>query len=240
MRMNKLIVPTIFTALVCALLIGLGGWQMQRLAWKRDLIERVAAAEKAPLLSLTQALERGRRENDFALLRVRLTGRFLHGGEQHLYTLAGGRPGWRVITPLQTASGAIVLVDRGFVPHHLKRPATRAQGQIAGQVEVTGLILRQVPKAPFAPDNEPAQNEWYWRDIEAMGAAALGALAPDAAALVLIEAEAAPILGGWPRAGVTKQTLSSRHLGYAVTWFALAATALVIYGLFVRRQLMRP
>ena len=57
------------------------------------------------------------------------------------------------------------------------------------------------------------------------------------AAPFIVEAEAAPIPGNWPRAGVTMLKVSNRHLEYALTWFALAATLLIVFVVYARNRL---
>ena len=107
-------------------------------------------------------------------------------------------------------------------PNDLKDPAKRAAGQLAGEVEVTGL-LRHAGRASACsrPPTTPARNIWYWRDIDAM-AATLGAEAPRVHRFV-IDAEASPAApGGWPKGGVTRLELPNRHLEYALTWYGLA------------------
>lgn len=238
MDIRKLIIPTLFTALTASLLVGLGVWQVQRLQWKRDLIVQIDARAKAEPISIPTALDQQARGVDIEHFRVRLEGRFLHDRERHLYSLAGGRAGWRVLTPVKTQNGSIVIVDRGFVPHRLKDAAARVSGQLQGSQRLVGRVRLAIAQGAFAPDNEPRKNEWFWRDIGAM-AADLN-LEKNALVPWVIDLEATPIPGNWPRAGVIEVKPSNRHLGYAITWFSLAAILLIIYALFIRKQLFRP
>jgi len=240
MGLNKLVIPTLATLLGCALLVGLGVWQLQRLQWKRDLVARLEASAAASPVALAEALKRWRGGGDIEHLRVRFSGEFLHGGELHLYSLAaGGRPGWRVITPMRLEGGAIVLVDRGFVPAQLKSPESRPQGQIEGRAEVTGQIRLAAARGAFTPDNDPVANEWYWRDLGAMARAGLAHPAGQRVLPFFVESEEAPVPGGWPRGGAVTVMPSNRHLGYAVTWFGLAVVLLAVYAVVVRNSLKR-
>ena len=67
-------------------------------------------------------------------------------------------------------SYVLALVNRGFVPFDRKDPALRAAGQVAGQVMVTGLVRPGLVEKPssIVPDNDPAKNIFYWKDIRAM------------------------------------------------------------------------
>ena len=75
------------------------------------------------------------------------------------------------------------------------------------------------------PDNRPDLNYWFWVDLPPMAAAtSLSDVVP-----FYIDADATPNPGGWPKGGVTHIDLPNNHLQYAITWFALAAAAVVVY-----------
>jgi surfeit locus 1 family protein len=173
------------------------------------------------------AKELWQRARDVEYYRVLLVGRFLHQEERHLYTVEEGKAGWRVLTPLQTSGGDLVFVDRGFVPEELKDPAARKAGQIADTVELVGLARAPVGPGLFTPEANPERNQWFTRDLDALAATLPAGQAARLAPFV-VEAEAGPVPGGWPRGGVTRLTLTNRHLEYALTWYALAATLLAV------------
>jgi surfeit locus 1 family protein len=231
-----------FTALVLAafaVLVGLGVWQLKRLGWKEALIAQIEARVKAPPITLAQAEALVRDGRDASYYRVTLDGRFHHAKELYLYAVSDGRVGWHVITPLETADGEMVPVDRGFVPDELKDPATRASGQIEDVVTVTGIVRGSDRQTLFTPDNEPKANRWFWRDLHAMTRAMFPHGTIEVAPLFL-EAEKSPVPGGWPEGGQTRLDIPNNHLQYAITWFLLAAALLVIYGLYVRSLRRRP
>jgi surfeit locus 1 family protein len=232
--------PVFWAAVVLglAVLIGLGTWQMQRREWKLGLMERIERRAHDEAISLTLAKDLWRREGDVEYYRVLLVGRFLHDQERHLYTIEQGKAGWRVITPLVTAGDDVVLVDRGYVPEELKDPVARQAGQIADMVELTGLARAPATPNWFTPENDPARNRWFWRDVAGM-AAGLPADQAARAAPFMVEAEAAPVPGGWPRGGVTRLVLSNRHLEYALTWYGLAVTLAVTAFVFARSRPQR-
>lgn len=211
-----------------ALLVGLGVWQLQRLAWKRDLLATVEARISASALALPAQV------TDAAALdfrRVAVRGRFAH--ERELF-LAGrsrrGRPGVQVVTPLLREGAAAVLVNRGWAPLEKKDPASRAAGQVAGTVTVTGIA--RVPRAPglFVPENDPAKGFWMTVDVDAMAAArGVAPVLP-----VIVEADATPNPGGAPIGGITRIDYRNDHLQYALTWFALAVALVVIFVVYHR------
>jgi surfeit locus 1 family protein len=130
-----------------------------------------------------------------------------------------------VLTPLRTGDGKVLMVDRGEVPKDKLDPATRAAGNVAGAMQVTGVW--RVPDAPgaFTPPPDAAKRIWYARDLAAIAVADHLALA----APVVIEADATPNPGGWPRGGRTVVSFRNQHLSYAVTWFGLALGLLGIW-----------
>ena len=223
--------PTLFTAAAALLCLALGIWQIQRLHWKEGLIAERQAALAAPPVSLPHSAAAARA---LGLRRVVAEGTFLYGKEilVHANGPEGGL-GFYVLTPLREPSGRIVFVNRGFVPARLKNPLARRAGDPAGTVRVSGM-LRLAGGKPgwFVPDNRPLRRAWYWVDVPAMGRAdGLARVAP-----FYIDADATPNPGGWPRGGVSLPALPNHHLQYAITWFALAGAALVIYFLSQRRE----
>lgn len=235
MNSTSLIKLTLLAVAGVAMLIGLGTWQLQRLAFKQELVERIEARAQGDPVPLTAALRSWSRTGDIEYLRVGLSGTFSHDSERHLYTVVKGRPGWRIITPLATTENAIVMIDRGYVPPSLKKPESRAAGQVRGIVTITGLARAPGRKNAFTPASDPSRNIWYWRDLEGMAASVLDAAGRDRLAPFFVEADAVPVPGGWPKGGVTRVKFSNRHLEYAVTWYGLAAALLVIYGAIIWR-----
>ena len=228
-------------ALAFLVLVGLGTWQMQRRDWKLGLIERIESRAHGEAISLARARTLWDRERDVEYYRVLLVGRFQHEHERHLYTVEKGKAGWRVITPLVTAGGDVVLVDRGFVPEELEDPAKRPEGQITGTVELTGLARAPVAGGWFTPPGDPQRRRWFSRDVAGMAAGLppeqAGRLAP-----FVVEMEPTEVPGGWPRAGGTRLDLSNRHLEYALTWYGLALTLLLVaftYGRSRSREVAR-
>jgi surfeit locus 1 family protein len=223
---------TAITACVLALLVGLGVWQLRRLEWKEGLIARIEARSTAPSMSLKKAVSTARLGRDIEYSRVGVEGRFHYDKERFLYALADGTAGWDVITPLETADGDIVLVDRGFVPDALRDPSSRKLGQSEEVVSVTGLVRSPETQAIFTPDNESAHNRWFWRDLSGM-ARSMFLDGTTEVAPFFLAAERSKVPGGWPEGGQTRLELPNDHLQYALTWFALAVCIAVLYAVYL-------
>lgn len=232
---NKLVKLTLLALAGVAMLIGLGTWQLQRLAWKQALMEKAQERATADPVRLRDAVRLVSEKKDIEYLRVRLAGRFEHALERHLYTIVEGKPGWRIVTPVRTTDGAIVMVDSGFVPNKLKDAAKRVAGQVGGDVSITGLARAPGRPNQFTPKADPDRNIWYWRDLEGMAATVLTPSEVERVVPFFVEADKLPVPGGWPRGGVTRVKFTNRHLEYAVTWYGLALALLLVYGAIIRR-----
>jgi surfeit locus 1 family protein len=217
---------TIACVILFAILCGLGVWQLERLQWKLALIAEVNARTHAA--PVTVDVVRGLGEAA-QYRRVTLRGTFNHAQEDYVFaTATGSDPVYHVLTPFLIADGTArhwLMVDRGAVPKERLDPASREAGNVAGLTTVTGIW--RTPDAPglFTPAADVAHRVWYARDLAAMARTdGIALQAP-----VVIEADATPNPGGWPRGGQTVVEFRNQHLSYAVTWFGLALCLLGVW-----------
>ncbi len=200
----------------------LGWWQIERRAWKHDLIAAVdTRVSAAPVAAPGPAAWSAITAETDAYRRVRASGTFDHDAEILVQAVTDKGPGFWVMTPLKTDSFTL-WINRGFVPPDRREAATRMAGNPRGLVTVTGLIRITEPGGGFLRRNDPDGGRWFSRDVAAMTSAKrLGTTAP-----YFIDADAAPNPGGYPVGGLTVIAFRDHHLIYALTWFALAALAL--------------
>lgn len=213
---------------------ALGVWQLQRLAWKRDLIAKVDSRIHAAPAQVPTPAEWARiTEGRDAYRNVSVTGRFRHDRETLVQAVTARGGGFWVMTPLTSDAGFTLLINRGFVPQERRAPASRAAGSPPGAVRITGLMRMSEPGGGFLRANDPAAGRWYSRDIAAIAKArGLGGVAP-----FFIDADATPNPGGFPIGGLTVVSFPNSHLGYAITWFALAAMVAGAAGFVARYEL---
>jgi len=198
--------------------VALGVWQVERRAWKLDLIARVDAGIHAAPVPVAEAHGEPYR-------RVRATGQFVPGRETLVQALTERGAGYWVITPLRTARG-MVLINRGFVPGSDTPRATPA-----GTVTVTGLLRATEPGGGFLRANDPAAGRWYSRDVAAIASArGLGPVSP-----WFVDAAASPNPRVYPIGGLTVVRFNNNHLVYALTWFGLAGLSAYAAFLLVRK-----
>ena len=239
-RLRSLVAPSL-AALVClAILLGLGFWQLARKGVKEALIARIVERSHVEPPAAPPPFDAwDARADEFG--RVRVTGTFLHDRETLVHGLAPGEPGralqgFYVLTPLRRDDGTTILINRGFVPTELKDPKNRAAGQVAGQATVTGMLRASETRGLFVPESDPKRDAWFTRDIPGIAAArGLTEVAP-----YLIEADATPNPGGWPRGGQLRVDLPNNHLQYAFTWFGIAACLIGVFSVFAWRRFHDP
>ena len=143
-------------------------------------------------------------------------------------TFQGGQ-GWTIITPVVTADGYAVIVDRGRLPGQVLEHFDRPEGDLAFE----GVVRTyRRGKGMFDPENDPKANLWYWWDVPAMLAASRlpEGLKPFPYVVQLLPAASA---SDFPRPEEPKANLTNNHLGYAITWFGLALTLLAVAGFFI-------
>lgn len=224
------------------ILSGLGIWQLDRKAWKENLIERLdtrlsRAPEDLPPRASWQQLREDRDE----FRRVTFPAEFLDGEEALVYTAGSPLrpdvkgPGYWVFAPARLAGGSIVLVNRGFVPDDRKDPATRVEGVPRGIVDLVGIIRWPEIRNSFTPADDPKKNVWYLRDSNSIAAFKKWMTA----APFYIDQEAPVPAGGWPKPGKLEVHLPDNHLQYALTWFGLALALAGVYIVWVADRLFR-
>ena len=227
-RSRPSIAGALISLVALCILIGLGVWQVQRLKWKTGLLHRIDALQHAPPEPIDAVLRRIPDHLDVSFSRVQLDCPQVQATPVERLFSEGpdGDAGYRMITACTLATGPFgsILVDRGFVPQSGEAAPTVAPGPSIAE-PVVG-VLRAPDKPSFAAaQNQPAQHLWYWRDLAGM-AASLKANRP---APVFLMLESPAPRAGLPRPAPLPANIPNNHLGYAITWFGLAAALAGVY-----------
>lgn len=219
-----------------AILLTLGTWQVQRLHWKEDLIATIQSRVHSDPVPLDAVLRSGKSIADQEYQPVTLSGTFAHQYERHFFATHEGASGYFVYTPLKLDGGDWIFVNRGFVPFDRKDAATRVAGQVDGHVTMTGLVRPGLVEKPssIVPDNDPAKNIFYWKDIRQMRETS-GLPEQEPVLGLFVDAGPAANPGGLPVGGVTILEQPNNHLQYAVTWYGLAAALVGVVGVWLWR-----
>jgi surfeit locus 1 family protein len=222
--------------------VGLGTWQVQRLAWKEGVIAALATANaQAPLTALPKD------EAELAALqfrRITLSGTWRDDVEFHIAPrYFKGKFGYWIITPLKLADGRIVLVNRGWVPGAKKLVETRPGSSVKGRATIDGIVRIGPERSYFTPVSQPEKNIWFGRDIADIAAfTKLDNVIP--AMVDVVEKEQNPTADGRLLEPVSKLPIASDgtirlrndHLSYVLTWYSIALGILVNFLVYHRKK----
>jgi len=215
------------TLAMLTLTTGLGIWQVSRLHWKTALLQEIDRGEAAPAVPLPASPP--------AFTKVRVTGR-LRQDLQVLYGVEvrsaaeGPVLGAYLLNPLERPGADPVIVNRGWAPLTWHSPATPVDATIEGYVREPEYPVR------FGATDDPPARRFYALDPAAV-AAALGL--PRAAPFTVVALGTTPP-GTYPEPARALPRPANNHLSYAITWFGLAASLLVIFAIYARRALRPP
>lgn len=218
--LKRFVLPLVFGLAGVSVLVSLGVWQVQRLAWKESVLAEIEARISAAPVALPEAPDP---EAD-KYLPVEMTGRFGAGVLRVLVSQKRVGAGYRIITPFETEAGRDVLVDRGFIKVDAALPPPPP-----GEVSVTGNLHWPDDRNSSTPENDVAGNTWFARDIDQM-AQALGT-----EPLLVVTRELSRSDAPLTPLPVDTSAIPNDHLEYAITWFSLAAIWAAMTGFFLWR-----
>lgn len=224
-----------------ALFLGfmtLGTWQVQRRAWKLDLIERVdQRVHSAPVTVPDQSLWPKINAANYEYLPVQAQGVWLDRKSVLTKALTEDGAGFWVMTPLQRADGSQILVNRGFTSEKMRASWLKQiseAGPSAETVTVIGLMRMSEPGGGFLRKNDAANGQWFSRDVVAIAQAqGLNNAAPyfidlgvPASNPAFAQSQQSPMFDAVIKSGMTVIKFPNSHLVYAFTWYGLAAMVL--------------
>ncbi|BFZ20377.1 hypothetical protein BsWGS_23416 [Bradybaena similaris] len=204
---------------------GLGTWQVRRREWKLGLIKELEDKMSQPPQPLPENLEDVKK---MEYQRVVIRGTFDHARELFIgprtciraKDLSSGQtqnqPGLHVVTPFKLADrDETILVNRGYVSFKDRPPQMRPEGQVEGEVEITGVIRLNDTK-PIIESDPMKDGFWFTRNVDEMAEVA-------GTAKVFVDADSKSTVPGGPRGGQTQVSLRNEHLTYIITWYSLSA-----------------
>lgn len=211
------------------ILLSLGIWQVQRLAWKEDLLSRIEREIAADPVPLRAALEPELRRYS----PVTVTGTF-DAGAAPLRILASRKTVgavYRIIRPFQAEDYGRILVDTGWIVDDAGTPPAPSEDEIT----LVGNLDTPNEADGFTPAPDLDGNIWFARDVPQMARA----LGTEPVLVVLGDAPETDLgVTPWP---VDTAGIPNDHLQYAITWFSLAVIwgAMTVYFLLRTRRSTR-
>ena len=211
----------VFGVLGTTILLSLGIWQLQRLAWKHEVLRAIESKILAPAVKIPQTVL----PDAHSLLPVRAEGRYKGDTVRVLVSQKIYGAGYRLITAFELVDGRTIMLDRGFTSVRSEIPSTpEGRGQVIGNLQWPQEI------DSFTPENDLATNIWFARDVARLA----DHLKAEPVLLVLrdssFETEAATPL---PK---MTANIPNDHMNYAITWFSLALIWLGMSGYFLYRS----
>lgn len=226
---NRVFAPSVFTTLATialgVALASLGRWQLERMHEKQALFAAFGAGATTTLrLSTVAPPDRADRYQ-----HVSAIGRYDSAHQVLLDNMThGGRAGFQVLTPLIVDAAPAVLVNRGWVALGARRDqlpdvsVPENERSVAGRLDelpAAGIELAAAPQAATAPWPRVASYPKMPELVRALDQPLYPRI------LLLDPGQADGFVREWRPATFPPE----RHLGYAITWFALALSLLVIY-----------
>lgn len=205
--LRKIIFPLLFGIVGCAILIGLGIWQLQRLEWKEGILDNINARLAAEPAPLTVDVSEDTHEYSRVMLGGTPTGRELHV----LTSGTAAGTGYQVISEFAVSEGLTILLDQGLLPLDAKDEAP-----LIAPMQVTGTLLWPDDQNDSTPEPDLAENIWFARNVPQMSDHF------GTQPLLVVVSEATPADPRLTPLPINTANIPNDHLEYAITWFLLA------------------
>ena len=209
---------SVFIIFFIFVFIGLGTWQIIRLNWKNNLILEIENSLKNPPVELAQS----KKEN---FLKIKTSGSIDFDKQIYLYNLnESGTPGFEVINPI-TIGDENFLINRGWIPFEKKGVE---EINVFDQENIIGTLKLQGRKNIFKPDNDLDENYWFSLNREDI----LKFTGKNFSKYIIY------LDGNYqlPRPKKITANISNNHQKYAITWFSLALSILLLYLYFRKKN----
>ena len=209
---------SVFIIFFIFVFIGLGTWQIIRLNWKNNLILEIENSLKNPPVELAQS----KKEN---FLKIKTSGSIDFDKQIYLYNLnESGIPGFEVINPIMIGDENF-LINRGWIPFEKKGTQ---EINVFDQKNIIGTLRLQGRKNIFKPDNDLDENYWFSLNREDI----LKFTGKNFSKYIIY------LDGNYqlPRPKKITANISNNHQKYAITWFSLALSILLLYLYFRKKN----
>ena len=214
---NKLLF-SVFVYFIILVLLSLGFWQLYRLSWKLDLINQIENSLKVEPIEFQNVEKKN-------YLRIKTSGQIDFEKQIYLYNLnETGKPGFEVINPIKIGDENY-LINRGWISFDKKN---KPEINIINQKNIIGTLMLQSKSSSFKPKNEIDKNYWFTLDREDI----LKFTGRNFSKYIIY------LNGSYesPRPKVITAKISNNHKKYAITWFSMAISILLIYLYFRKKN----
>ena len=209
---------SVFVIFFILVFISLGSWQIIRLNWKNNLIFEIETSLKNPPVELSESIATN-------YLKIKTSGSIDFEKQIYLYNLnENGTPGFEVINPLMI-EGKNYLINRGWIPFEKKDSEEIYE---IDESNIIGTLISQGRKNIFKPDNDIKENYWFSLDRDDI----LEFTGKEFSNYIIF------LDGNYqsPKPKKITANISNNHKKYAITWFSLAISILLLYLYFRRKN----
>jgi surfeit locus 1 family protein len=214
---NKLLF-SVFVYFIILVLLSLGSWQLHRLTWKLNLISEIEDSLKNSPVELSNIDKKN-------YLRIKISGTVDFDKQIYLYNLNdSGKPGFEVINPLFIGNKNY-LINRGWIPFGKKN---QLEINSFDQNNIIGTLKTQSKANSFKPDNDIEENYWFTLDRDDIFSYT-GKKFSKYIIYLNGDYEA-------PKPKLITANISNNHKKYAITWFSMAISILLIYLYFRKKN----
>jgi len=209
---------SIFVYFIILTLLSLGFWQLYRLNWKLNLINEIENSFKNDPVELSKT-------NKKNYLRVKTSGEINFDKQIYLYNLnESGKPGFEVINPI-VIDNQNYLINRGWIKFDQKN---NPEINSFNQQNIIGTLKLQSKASSFKPENDLKKNYWFTLnrdDIFSFTGKRFSNY------IIYLNGDYE-----YPKPKVITANISNNHKKYAITWFSMAISILLIYLYFRKKN----
>ena len=209
---------SVFIIFFIFVFVALGSWQIVRLNWKNNLILEIENSLKNPPVELTNS-------NVENYLKIKTSGSIDLEKQIYLYNLNDtGTPGFEVINPI-LINDTNYLINRGWIPFEKKNSQ---EINIFDENDIIGTLKLQGRKNIFKPDNDIDGNYWFSLNREDI----FKFTGKEFSKYIIY------LNGNYqvPKPKKITANISNNHQKYALTWFSLAISILLLYLYFRKKN----
>jgi surfeit locus 1 family protein len=233
LRQPRWIAASIVVVVLAIVFIRLGLWQLDRLEQRQQanaMGEQRLEAEPVELSDLLEQADENLESLEYR--RALVEGEYDPSEEVLIRSQVElGRAGFHVVTPLVSATGDSVLVNRGWVPLTMDTPPVDAPVP-QGVVEVEGWVHFTQDRPALGPEDPPGNLDVFNRvDVPRIGDQLPYEVAPVYVVASVEGSEELPITVDPP-----DFSDEGPHLAYALQWFGFAAVGLIGFYFLLRRN----
>ena len=209
---------SVFVYFIILTLLSLGFWQLYRLNWKLNLIQEIENSLKNDPIELSKVNEKN-------FLRIKTSGVIDFDKQIYLYNLNNnGKPGFEVVNPI-LINNENYLINRGWIPFDQK---DQSEINMVDENKIIGTLKLQSKASTFKPENDIEKNYWFTLD---RGDVFKYTGKNFSNFIIYLNGDY-----NFPKPKVITANISNNHKKYAITWFSMAISILLIYLYFRKKN----